>query len=45
MPFVSPPEEEAREQHPCDKPMRRAETVEAKKPGTVMGGAIKKSSP
>jgi AsmA family protein len=46
MPFVSPPEEEqAREQRPCDKLMKQAETAEAKKPGTVTGGTIKKSSP
>ncbi|MHB1219666.1 MAG: AsmA family protein [Alphaproteobacteria bacterium] len=46
MPFVSPPEEEAaREQRPCDKLLARAQAAEAKKPGTVTGGTIKKSAP
>ncbi|MGE0095201.1 MAG: AsmA family protein [Alphaproteobacteria bacterium] len=41
MPFVSPPEEEAaREQRPCDKLMKQAQSAEAKKPGTVTGGTI-----
>ncbi|MCX7354495.1 MAG: AsmA family protein [Alphaproteobacteria bacterium] len=45
MPFVSPPEEEqARDQRPCDVLMKQAETAEAKKPGTITGGTIKKGT-
>ena len=46
MPFVSPPEEEAaREMRPCDKLMKQAQTAEAKKPGALTGGTIKKGTP